>query len=111
MSIRQTAIELTEIDKEIKLLRKRVSKLTKRKKQCEQHVLEYLESTDSPGIRIGSTVIRPTTRTRRKTKKKADIYETIMNVMSQYGVDYRAAEQIMEELKGSPTTNTYLAIK
>jgi cell division septum initiation protein DivIVA len=112
MSIQKDVIEIQELDKEMKRLRKRLKHLSSQKNKCEERILEYLRVNEQPGLRMNGTVIMATDIKKRKKRKKADKIRQGETVLEKYGIPNAkdALDEILESMRGSPEHSSKLKI-
>lgn len=105
--------EMNTIGNELRRLRKETMKLNKRKKDLEEKIIEYLKMKDQPGFKYQNmAVIAEEKDVHNKTKKNEKI-ERGISVLRNNGIDNAEdlLKELLEEMKGSPTTTTKLKIK
>lgn len=94
--------EYVSISGEINHLRQEIKKLSKRRKQCERDILDYLEETDNPGIKKGQYVFRRMERVNRRINKRSTRQRLL-----ELGL---AEKQVEEILKGDEASKTVLTL-
>jgi hypothetical protein len=105
--------EMNNISNELKRIRKETMKLNKRKKDLEEKIIEYLKMKDQPGFKYQNMAVITEEKDIHNKTKKSEKFEKGINVLRNNGIDN--AEDVLKELldgmKGSPTTTTKLKIK
>lgn len=100
--IRQDLKELSNIIEESKRLLDNLNTMRERKKELEQRLIDYLQTTDEVGLKYESFIFIPKDRKIRKRLKKKERDEKAVQVLSDYGVDQakEAYEKLMDAMKG-----------
>lgn len=105
--------ELSKIVSELKITNTKAKELRTHKKELESKILEYLESTDQPGLKYHELVVlksESTIHTRLKKKEKQD---SIIKILEENGVE--DAEKLYEAVSkagiGEAQTKAKLKVK
>ena len=113
MSIQSYVNELTSIKSELKSIRLRGTQLRIRAKKIEEHIKEYLDSKEQPGVKYKGTAIIREIKTKHNNKKIVDQKADCIKLLEKYGINN--PEKLLEELhtakKGHPVEQTKLTFK
>ena len=111
--IQQHMRDLKGIQSEIDRLKNELKVLTKKKKDLEVHIKDYLYQNDQPGIKYQDLVVLAQEKKKRNRKSKDERNQDIEEILQNYGV--RNVSDVMNEiadaLKGKETTDFVLKIK
>jgi hypothetical protein len=113
MSIAEYMKELKEIVAELKNLGKRGKELRNRKKELENIISEYLDDSDTPGLKYKELIVVKYESKTRSKKKKVEKQESLINVLQNLGISdtKKASEMIQTALNGELNTTTKLKVK
>ena len=102
MSIMREIQEFTELDIEIKRLRKEARRLEKMKRACERHICEYIDANNLPGIRYRDKVFYADRRVYRTPLKKEDKQNRIASALRKHGMpdNARVVEDVAAAIQG-----------
>jgi hypothetical protein len=78
--------ELNQIVNELKIIATKSKELRSRKKELELQILQYLESTDAPGLKFKELVVLKTEHTTRTRLKKKEKQENMFKILEDNGV-------------------------
>jgi len=113
MSIQSYLNELNSIKSELKTIRTRGTLLRSRAKKIEEHIKEYLDSKEQPGLKYKGTAIIREIKTKHNNKKIVEQKADCIQVLEKYGINN--PEKLLEELhdakKGHPIEETKLKFK
>lgn len=104
--LKNTAIELKEVNKHARELRAR-------KKELEADVIKFLEDNEQPGLRFANVVFISSEKKKRAYKKKADKIGDASAVLDKYGVkdSKKVLEEVLEATRGAVSQIPALKIK
>lgn len=104
--------ELQSIDQELKRLNAQRRKLTTRKKQIEQNVLQFLQKSDQPGVKYKGTAAISREKNHRPRRKEVDKERDGRAVLEKYGImnSSKVYEEIASAMKGQAVTTKTLRI-
>ncbi len=111
--IQENMKELNTIVAELKVINAKAKELRARKKELDVKILEYLETTNTPGLKYHELVVlksESTTRTRLKKKEKQ---ENMIKVLEDSGVEdaEKIYKAIIEATVGEESTKPKLRVK
>jgi hypothetical protein len=112
MSIVEDVKQLKLLDIEIKRQQTELRKLRNQKKNCEKRIMDYLETTEQPGLRFqGMTIIAKESNKRRYRKKK-DKEEAGEMILRRHGIynSKEALDELLQAMRGSPERESKLHI-
>ena len=106
--------ELKNLDIEIKRLSAQLKKLRARKKKTEAKISEYLQQTNTPGIKYkGNIIVLKKTEKCNRNRRKKDKEKDGSNVLSQYGIQNpeKVLKQVIEAMQGEKIESNTLKFK
>jgi hypothetical protein len=111
-TIKEYVQEFELIDKELKRLNGEIRKLRNRRKECQTHILKYIEDNNHPGIKFNQTVIIPKSRKTRKRGTKTECQERVHSVLNKYNIrgNETMIKDILEAYKGEEQTSQNIQI-
>lgn len=113
MSIKESLVELENLEQEIKRHRSIIKEMTTRKKDIENEIQEYLVSKDQEGMKYNGKAILLEHGEKRPTKTPKDKKQSVIKLLEGLGV-YNPEEmysQITDVTKGSPRQTRKVVIK
>jgi len=112
MSIVEDVKQLKLLDTEIKRQQNELRKLRNQKKECEKRILDYLETTEQPGLRFRDMTIIAKDSRRRRYKKKSEKEEAGQMILKKHGIynSKEALEELLSAMRGSPEHQSKLQI-
>jgi len=113
VNVSESMKELSKLVLELKTMNAKAKDLRSRKKELEANILEYLESSEQPGIKYKELIVlktETTTHTRLKKKEKQD---NMIKVLEENGVEdaQKVYETIAKSLLGEEQTKSKLKVK
>lgn len=105
--------ELKDIVSQVKQLNHQLKDLRDRKKILESKILEYLESTDAPGLKFQELIVMKSDSTTHTRKKKKDKEESVIQALESNGVtdSKKVYDDITRALVGEQKQVTKLRVK
>lgn len=112
MSIVDDVTELKRLDIEIKRQQTELRRLRNQKKDCEKRILDYLDTTEQPGLRFHDMTIIATDRKKRRYKKKSEKEEAGKIILQKHGIynSKEALDELLNAMRGSPERESKLQI-
>ena len=111
--VREDMSELKLIMAELKITNAKAKELRTRKKELETQLLEYLDETESPGLKFQELEVRRTETVTHARMKKQDKKLNIVQVLEEKGVEN--AEEVYKAIVaagvGEAATQQKLRIK
>lgn len=87
MSIQKLILSLTEINKEICLTSKKLSKLRKEANQINSKIKEYITEKDQVGVKYAGNAFILDKKTKKVAKPKKSKEESYLQIIEQYGIE------------------------
>jgi len=112
-SISEVMKEMNQIVLELKLLNEKVRQLRSRKKELETKVIEYLEETETPGLKYHDLIVLKAESTSKKPKTKKDKDNALVNTLQELGIadTKKAVDAVKKALSGQEEVITKLKFK
>lgn len=112
MEILSDVNELKSLNVEYARLKEELKSIQEKRKLCEERILYYLETNDQPGIKYKDVVLLAENKNSRKRCDKKSKLQKGAEFLENLGVSNSkvAFEQLMETLKGSPTSKSQLKL-
>ena len=108
INIKGLLVELSGIEKDLKLKRQEIKKLSERQKEIKTKISKFLKENNQPGVRDlsqGIAVISEK-KEKRKAKKEGEKRKDAMTILNHYMTDEKA-EKIYNEIKESLKGNQF----
>lgn len=109
--INATTLEIKSIDFEIQRLQKTLKELKARKEHISEKIKAYLNKGSHTGVVINNMTILSVTKPQTKALTKKEKEEKIKNVLRQFNVEDRVAQELHTATKGKQTMVQKLVIK
>ena len=109
MSIKPYLGELESLRMEIKRNNKRNGELRKRINQIEMHITSYLKNKEQSGVKYNGQAIVVEDKEVKKVKKKADLENDIMLVLSNLGI--QNTRQAFDALEAARRNDAQISTK
>lgn len=111
--VKTDIIELQELNREISRLSEQLKILRERKNYIEGSIINYLETTQQPGVKFKNVTVIQEEKNYRKPKKKKEKYSAAVNVLKGYGVQdpEEAYNKVINAMRGSPHAKPKLKLK
>ena len=112
-AIAETMKEMKEIVAELKNVNARAKQLRDRKKELEASIIEYLEETETPGLKYHDFVILKAETTSKKAKSKKEKEESLSEALQALGIsDVKKAKEVIDKALSSESSSvTKLKVK
>lgn len=108
MDIYSTLYELTGINNELALVRKRLGALNKRKRELTANAIEQMNEQGETQMVVNGQKYIIEEKQKRERKKSSALYNDTLTILNEKGIDKSEAEEIYKELsmvlKGSEKT-------
>ena len=113
MTIQTLIEEVSRIDIERKRIRDSDRRLVERKRLLERQIYEYLDKTNTPGIRYKGKQYTLDVKTNRNRLNKSEKQQIGKNILNKYGIHNSddIINEILDSLKGEQTTKRVLKVK
>lgn len=110
MEILSEVNELQSLTQEIKRLREQSKTLRQRKTDIEKKILEYLESSDQPGLKYKDIILLAENKETFKRGKAKDRIIRGADYLEQLGIQNskQVVANLLEAIKGSPIPKSQL---
>ena len=108
INIKALMLELSGIQKDLKIKRVELKKLSERQKEIKTKISKFLKENNQPGVRDlsqGIAVISEK-KEKRKAKKEGEKRKDAMTILNHYMTDEKA-EKIYNEIKESLKGNQF----
>lgn len=104
--------ELQSLTQEMKRLREQSKALRQRKTEVEKKILEYLESSDQPGLKYKDIILLAENKETFKRGKAKDRILRGAEFLEQIGIDNgkQVITRLLEAIKGSPIPKSQLKL-
>jgi hypothetical protein len=102
--IQSNAIELKEINLEIKRLREEITKLRKRGNAIEKNIITFLNEKEQKGVKYENTAILIQNKTKNIRKSKKDIEQNTLRILRDNGI--HNAEHVLKQMNDSRIDNS-----
>lgn len=99
MSIQELILSLTEINKEISITSKKLSKLRKQANEINSKIAEYITAKEQVGVKYAGNAFILDKKTKKVAKPKKSKEESYLQVIEQYGIE--DPKKFLEELLSS----------
>ena len=112
-TISEVMKEMNQIVLELKILNEKARQLRNRKKELESQVIQYLEDTETPGLKYHDLIVLKAETTSKKPKNKKDKDSDLINTLHELGISdtKKATEAIKKALSGQEEVVTKLKFK
>jgi len=102
--------ELQSLTLEIKRLREQAKQLRQRKSDVEKKILDYLESSDQPGLKYKDVILLAENKETFKRGKAKDRITRGADFLEQLGINNskEVVSNLLDVLKGSPVPKSQL---
>jgi len=113
MTIQTLIEEVTRIDVERKRIRESDRRLIERKRLLERQIYDYLDKTNTPGIRYKGKEYTLDIKTNRNRLKKSEKEQISKDILRKYGIHNSddIVDEILDSLKGEQSTKRILKVK
>ena len=87
MSIQELILSLTEINKEIGITSKKLSKLRKQANEINSKIAEYITTKEQIGVKYAGNAFILDKKTKKVAKPKKIKEESYLQIIEQYGIE------------------------